>query len=402
MNITGIITEYNPLHNGHLYHIKESKKLTNCDGLICVMSGNFVQRGNPALIDKWSRAETALKNGIDLVIELPTIYSLSSAEFFAFGSVSLLDNLGIVNNLCFGSESGDIALIKQISDILAKEPENFKLQLKSYLDKGTSYPIARSKALSSLFENDSYITDILSSSNNILGIEYCKSLIKLNSNIMPYTIQRKGSSYNSINIENTFCSATSIRKHLKEKNNNIDFLAEKVPLNSFNVIKNMYNKNSLTFEDSILNFLKFKIFTYENKLENIPDVSEGLHNKIYKSLHESNTYEELISKIKSKRYTETRINRILCQYFVGFDNYNTKMLRTLSCPYARVLGFNKRGREILRKLKNTSLIPIYIKLPKNLNHTLELDIQATKAYSLLNNSVSPNSDYLVSPITLFK
>lgn len=402
MNITGIITEYNPLHNGHLYHIKESKKLTNCDGLICVMSGNFVQRGTPALIDKWSRAETALKNGIDLIIELPTIYSLSSAEFFAFGAVSLLNNLGLVNNLCFGSESGDIAIIKQIADILVKEPENFKLQLKSYLGEGTSYPIARSKALSNLFENDSYITDILSSSNNILGIEYCKSLIKLNSNIMPYTIQRKGSSYNSINIENTFCSATSIRKHLKKKNNSIDLLAEKVPLNSFNVIKNMYNKNSLTFEDSILNFLKFKIFTYENKLENLPDVSEGLHNKIYKSLHESTTYEELICRIKSKRYTETRINRILCQYFVGFDNYNTKILRALSCPYARVLGFNKRGREILRELKNTSSIPIYIKLPKNLNHTLELDIQATKAYSLVNKSVSPNSDYLISPITLFK
>lgn len=401
MNVTGIITEYNPLHNGHLYHIKESKKLTNCDGLICVMSGNFVQRGTPALIDKWSRAQTALKNGIDLVIELPTIYSLSSAEFFAFGAVSLLNNLGIVNNLCFGSESGDIAIIKQISDILIKEPENFKLQLKSYLDKGTSYPIARSKALSSLFENDSSITDVLSSSNNILGIEYCKSLIKLNSNIRPYTIQRKGSAYNSINIENKFCSATSIRKHLKEKDNSIDLLVEKVPLNSFNIIKNMYSKNSLTFEDSLLSFLKFKIFTCENKLENLPDVSEGLHNKIYKSLHESNTYKELISRIKSKRYTQTRINRILCQYFVGFDNYNTKILRTLSCPYARVLGFNKRGREILRELKNTSLIPIYIKLPKDLSDTLELDIQATKAYSLINKSVSPNSDYLISPITLF-
>lgn len=401
MNITGIITEYNPLHNGHLYHIKESKKLTNCDGLICVMSGNFVQRGTPALIDKWSRSHTALKNGIDLVIELPTIYSLSSAEFFAFGAVSLLNNLGIVNNLCFGSESGDIAIIKQIADILIKEPEKFKLQLKSYLDKGTSYPTARSKALSSLFKNDSSIADVISSSNNILGIEYCKSLIKLNSNISPYTIQRKGSAYNNINIENKFCSATSIRKHLKEKDNSINLLVEKVPPDSFSVIKNMYNKNSLTFEDLILNFLKFKIFTYENKLQNLPDVSEGLHNKIYKSLHQSNTYEELISRIKSKRYTETRINRILCQYFVGFDNYNTEILRTLSCPYARVLGFNKRGREILRELKNTSLIPIYVKLPKNLSDTLELDIQATKAYSLINRSVSPNSDYLISPITLF-
>ncbi|MCY6356717.1 nucleotidyltransferase [Clostridium sp. ZS2-4] len=401
MNLTGIITEYNPLHNGHLYHIKESKKQTNCDGLICVMSGNFVQRGTPSLIDKWSRAETALKNGIDLVIELPAIYSLSSAEFFAFGAVSLLNNLGIVNNLCFGSESGDINLIKQIADILIKEPENFKLQLKSYLDKGLSYPVARSKALSSFFENNSSITDVLFSSNNILGIEYCKSLIKLNSDIKPYTIQREGSAYNSINIEKKFCSATSIRKHLKEKDNSIDLLIEKVPINSFNVIKNMYNKNSLTFEDSILSFLKFKIFTYENKLENLPDVSEGLHNKIYKALNQSNTYEELISKIKSKRYTETRINRILCQYFVGFDNYNTKLLRTLSCPYARVLGFNKRGREILKELKSTSLIPIYIKLPKDLSNSLELDILATKAYSLINKSVSPNSDYLISPITLF-
>ncbi|MCY6372375.1 nucleotidyltransferase [Clostridium ganghwense] len=394
MNITGIIAEYNPLHNGHIYHIEESRKITNCDGIICVMSGNYVQRGLPAIIDKWNRAEAALKNGVDLVIELPTVYSLSSAEFFAFGSVSLL------NNLCFGSESGNVDIQKKIATILIEEPTEFKLKLKEYLDKGLSYPAARSKSLSNLFQDNSSISNILSCSNNILGIEYCKSLLRLNSTITPYTVHRKGSAYNSsIITENNFCSATAIRKHLKTKDN-IDILKEKVPHYSFEIIKTINNKNSLTFEDSMLKFLKFKAFTSSNTLENLPDVSEGLHNKILKSIYDANTYQELVSNIKSKRYAETRINRILCQYFIGFDRYNIKTLRNLSCPYARVLGFNNTGREILKKLKVTSSIPLYTKLPKNLNETLTLDIQATNAYSLMNSSLAPYSDYLISPITL--
>lgn len=397
MNVTGIIAEYNPLHNGHIYHIKRTREITNADGIICVMSGNFTQRGIPALFDKWERAKCALENGIDLVIELPTIYSLSSAEFFAHGAVSLLNNLGIVNSLSFGSESGNINTIKKISKLLSCEPKDFKIKLKKGLDIGLSYPSARSNALYELFCNNSSIKDILASSNNILAIEYCKSLFKLKSHISPYTIQREGSNYNSMDLSSSFCSATSLRKHLKD-HKSIDILKDKIPKFSLNSIKEAKIKNSLTFEDSMFDFLKFKALTSCGNIKNIPDVSEGLHNKIIKSIHNSNSYCELINNIKSKRYTETRIKRILCQYFIGFDTYVTESLRREPSSYARILGFNSIGREILKIAKHTSSMPIYTKFPKKLNTSLSLDLKSTKAYSLINPSISPFSDYLTSPI----
>ncbi|MCY6959488.1 nucleotidyltransferase [Clostridium brassicae] len=400
MNITAIIAEYNPLHKGHIYHINESKKLTNCDGVLCIMSGNFVQRGVPAIVDKWSRTEMALKSGVDLVIELPVIYSLSSAEFFAQGAVSILNNLGIVKNLCFGSESGDVDILKRIAHILSEEPLEFKLKLKEFLNKGLSFPSARSKALKYFFNNTSLTSEVLSSSNNILGIEYCKSLLNLKSSITPYTIQRQGGTYNSTSLENNFSSATAIRKALKE-NNSVSSIEDNIPSCSSEILKNLINKNSLSFAEEMFNFLKFKIFTCPYNIENLPDVSEGLHNKIIKSIYKSNSYKELINNIKSKRYTETRINRILCQYFIGFENYDTKTLRKSNGTHARVLGFNEKGKQILKILKTTSSIPIYTKLPKILNPYLSLDIQATKAYSLINNNISPFSDYLLNPVMLF-
>ncbi|MBE6044125.1 MAG: nucleotidyltransferase [Clostridium thermopalmarium] len=400
MNLTAIIAEYNPLHMGHLYHIESAKNLTNCDGIICVMSGNFTQRGIPSIISKWDRAKTALNCGVDLVIELPLIYSLSSAEFFAFGAVSLLNNLGIVNNLCFGSESGNIKSIYKIASVLYEEPEIFKDYLKSYLNKGLSYPAARSKALSHIFKKDLDIIETLKHPNNILAIEYCKSLIKLDSAIVPYTIKRIGSSYNNINLEKQFSSATSIRNHLKNKGN-IELLMNTLPSSSYNILYTNYNNKNLAFEESIFNYIKYKALTSKNNLENLPDVSEGIHNKLYSALSSSSSYEELINTVKSKRYTYSRISRILCQYFIGLEEYNTAELRKLPAQYARILGFNNRGREILREIKRTASIPIYTKLPKNLNTMLQIDVQGTKSYSIINKSISFNSDFTISPIRLF-
>lgn len=405
MNISSIISEYNPLHNGHLYHIKKTKELTNSDAIICIMSGNYVQRGIPAIIDKWNRTKIALECGADLVIELPVLYSLSSAEFFAFGSVSLLNSLGVVNSICFGSEAGDIEFLNYIAKILYKEPIEFKSSLKSYLDLGYGYPTARGKALNDYIQNENpdinnNLNQSLSTSNNILGIEYCKSLIKLNSNIKPYTIKREGASYNSENIHNMFSSATAIRKYIKG-NKEISELKNHMPSSSYDLIVNLQNNNyDFASEDNMLKYIKYKYFCTDSNIENLPDISEGLHNKIYKSINKSNNYNELIENIKSKRFTYTRINRLLCQYFVGFEKYNTRILRKEPCPYARVLGFNKTGTKILKEMKNNSSIPIYTKLPKISNEVLDLDIQATKSYHLLNSQISPLSDYLMSPIIL--
>lgn len=399
MNITGIVTEYNPLHGGHMYHIDETKKETNCDGIICIMSGNFVQRGTPAILNKWDRTKIALESGVDLVIELPLIYSLSSAEFFAFGAVSLLNSLGIVDNLSFGSESGNINLLYEIAKTLNEEPHEFKEHLRLFLKEGDSYAKARSKALNKLF-NTSEMVEALEKPNNILAVEYCKSLIKLNSSITPYAIKRVGSSYNSSTLEKSFSSATAIRNHLKDKND-IELLRDNLPQSSFDIISRHYFDNTLTFEDSIFNYIKYKALTSKNTLENLPDVSEGLHNKIYKALYNSTSYNQLMDKLKSKRYAHTRLNRILCQYFIGFDCYNTDELRKSPCPYGKILGFNNRGREILRKIKKNSTIPIYTKLPKSLDTMLNLDIQGTRAYSIINSSISYNSDFIISPIKLF-
>jgi len=404
MKISGIIVEYNPLHNGHLYHINKTKELTNCDTLIGVMSGNFAQRGIPSSIDKWTKTKMALQNGVDLVIEIPAIYSVSSAEFFSFGSVSLLNSLGIVDSICFGSEHGDVDDIYNISNILYQEPKDYKLLLKTYLSAGITYPKARANALYDYLINSKMdisnllLDDFLNSSNNILGIEYCKSLIKLNSSIKPFTLKREGGAYSSNTLHSEFSSATAIRKFVKEKGC-LNELEGHVPSTVLAEILNLYSKNyEFTFEDLMFPYIKHKSLTSKNTLVNLPDVSEGLDNKIIKSLQNNLSYASTLEDIKSKRYTYTRIARILCQYFIGFDSFDTETLRSMTCPYARVLGFNSKGKSILKSIKSNSSIPLYTKISKMPNKTLELDIQATRAYSIINSSIAPNSDYLISPI----
>ena len=406
LKIAAIISEYNPLHNGHLYHINKTREEASADAVICVMSGNFVQRGTPALIDKWKRADFALNNGIDLVIELPVLYSLSSAEFFAYGAVSLLNSLGIVDILSFGSECGSADTLLDFAKILAEEPEELSNDIKHYLKEGVPFPAAREKALSDYIRNKNNgnsqesLINLLNSSNNILGIEYCKSLIKLNSSINPFSIQREGGTYNSNTLNSIFSSATSIRKHISE-NNSIQGLERHVPEYVFNSLQDLiFTDYNFTFEDSIIPYVKYKYFSSSSNIENLPDVSEGIHNKIFKALESFNCHKDIVSNIKSKRYTYTRINRILCQYFIGFEQYDTKALRKEPCPYARILGFNKTGAEVLKKIKANSSIPFYTKLPKKTDDVLKLDLQSTKVYSLLNNKILPSSDYLTSPLIL--
>lgn len=405
MKICGIISEYNPFHKGHKYHIDKTKELTNCDAIVCVMSGNFVQRGLPSIMDKWTRTELALENGVDLVLELPSIYAVSSAEFFSFGAISLLNSLGIIDNLSFGSELGDVSFLNSISEILIKEPIEYLTSLKNNLDLGYSYALARNNALESYFKKSCNITvaknenisEIINSSNNILAIEYCKSLLKLDSSITPVTVKREGGTYNSQNLNNIFSSATAIRNSLKD-NTSIEVLKDAVPTNVFNKLKSYSN---FIYPDAMVPYLRFKaLCSKDSCLKNIPEASEGLDNKIANSLESLVTYEDILQDIKSKRYAMTRISRLLCQYFIGFEKYDVNTLRRTSCPYARVLGFTNKGQNILKTLKSTSAIPVYTKLPKESNEILDLDIQCTKAYSLLNPSISSKDDYLKKPIIL--
>lgn len=400
LNIAGVIVEYNPFHNGHLLHINKTKQITGCDGIIAVMSGSFVQRGLPAVIDKFNRAKMAILNGVDLVIELPVIYSVSSAEFFSYGAVSLLNSTNVVNHLVFGSECNDLQLLKEVSHILFSEPEKYKVCLKEELNKGISFPSARSNAIINFLVasgNSSSrldeISTLLSSSNNILALEYCKSLIALKSTIKAHSIQRIGASYNEKEANSKYSSATSIRRLMQE--NKIHMLESLVPKNVYEIVKELENSNyTFPFEQDMFNYIKYKLLNNHSCLEKLPDVKEGLHNRIYTAALKSYNYDDFINNIKTKRYTYTRISRILCQYFLGLEQVNLLQLAKKPCPYIRVLGFNKRGTEILKEIKKNTLLPIFTKLPKESHpDALHLELQSTKLYSLLNSSLCSNADF---------
>lgn len=398
MNITGIITEYNPFHNGHLYHLTQAKKNTNADGIVCIMSGNFIQRGGPAILDKWNRTNMALENGVDLIIELPSYYAVSSAEFFAKGSVSILHNLGVVNSIFFGSECGDIDRLNKISNILADEDAVFKSIIKKFINNGLTFAKAREKALIE-FLGDSTIENIISSSNNILGIEYIKALIRLNSSITPTTLRREGSSYNEKKLKDSFSSATAIRETLKKGSSLLE-LQNSMPFRSYELFSKLQESNfPFVFEDQMYSFIKYKLLTNCINFNNLSEVKEGLNNKFIKEILNSKNFDDLILRVKSKRYTYSKISRILTQIFIGFDTYDLNSIDMSKHLYARVLGFNSKGKNILSLIKKNSSIPIISKVPKHFdNPLLELDLLSTRAYSILNSKVDPRSDYLISPI----
>jgi len=378
MKVTGIIVEYNPLHNGHLYHLQQTKQITNCDYVVAVMSGNFVQRGEPAIINKWARAEAALNAGVDLVIELPVIYSISSAENFAYGAISILNKLNIIDSICFGSESGDIEPLFKIAQILAEEPKEYKNLLKKFLKQGLPYPKAREFALNNYFKDEN---NLLQTSNNILGVEYLKALIKLNSNIKPYTIKRIKNNYNDINITSNIASATSIRHNF----DNYDLIKTTMPEFSFEIIqrekqlgKGPVNLNNL----ADLIFYKIRSLT-ANELSKIHDISEGLENKIKYAAEESSTIEGLLNLALSKRFTKTRLQRILLYILLGITK-EVYLQNIKEINYIRILAANSNGRKLLKYIKDKKLvdIPIIINPSKYDKELLSLDIKATDIYVL--------------------
>lgn len=400
MKITGIVTEYNPFHLGHSLHLEGAKKDTEADYIIAIMSGNFVQRGVPAIIDKWTRAKIAVLNGVDLVVELPLIYSLSSAEGFAFGAVNIFDKTNVIDSIYFGSEHGNISELNLLASKLACENDTLKDLLKDNLSKGLPFHQARENALTEILPNIN-VKNILSNSNNILAIEYLKAINKLNSKIIPYTIKRQGANYNEGEINTSYPSATSIRNYMKS-NNDFNILKTTLPDQSYNTICSLANdKYSFVFPEAMFKYLKYKLLTERDKLSNIIDTNEGLNNKILKEILSSNSFDQLVLNVKSKRYTYTRICRILSSFFIGLENYNVSSLLNEKPGYIRPLAFNENGAKILKEIKKKDNISIYTKLPKEIKDlSAQLDVLATKAYSILNSSISPIEDYLRSPILI--
>lgn len=386
-NVVGIVAEYNPFHNGHLYHLNESKKQVDADYSVCVMSGNFTQRGDTAIIDKWSRTKMALQNGIDLVIELPLIYSISSAENFAYGSMNILDSLGVVDYVSFGSEVGDLDVLNSIAQILCTEPKEYVSLLNHELSKGISFPKAREKALLMYLNDIRKYANVLSNPNNILGIEYLKALKHLNSNLNPITVKRKEAQYNSSSIKNGFASSTAIRKIIK----NPSSLSKVVPEETFAIIDDKIKHGQIvnglaTFEKEIL--YKLRTMSLEEITE-LPDVLEGLENSIKNAANSCNNILDLISLVKSKRYTQTRIQRILLYALLDISKTDMKNSKK-GIPYIRILGMTENGKYLLSQIASSKKLNIITSPKKFMDSSnnkiakrlLEKDILATNIYTL--------------------
>jgi len=385
MKVVGLIVEYNPFHLGHLYHLETAKKVTSSDYVICVMSGNFIQRGEPAMFDKWARTKMAILGGADLVIELPVVYGMSSAEYFAKAGVSLLCKTGIVDSLCFGSEIGSLEELRAIAEVLANEPYDYKSLLKKYLDGGISYPAAREKALLDYFKlaglDYEHLSDYISKANNILGIEYLKALINMDSKIKAVTIKRQGSDYTDINLSGQFSSATSIREIIQTDGLN-SAIKSTISESTFNVIKEEVESGRgpifTNYFDNIVLALLRRLG--RDGLEHLPYMGEGLHNRLYKGLLKSSTIGELVDKSCTKRYTRTRVLRGIMHSLTGLQEEDFKEFNSSGGPkYIRVLGFNSKGQQMLGEMKEKATLPVII---KTADYTKILDETGRKMFEI--------------------
>ena len=400
MKTLGIVTEYNPFHKGHAYMIEEAKKKAGADRVVVVMSGSFVQRGEPAIFDKWTRTEAALMNGVDMVLELPVLFAAANAETFARAAVRILEETGIVDVLCFGSESGDLHSMQEAARLMENETEEFQHILKEHLDEGLSYPAARAKALEIVSQISS---DILSRPNHILGLEYLKALDRYNCSMEPMTIKREGD-YNSPSLTEGFASAAAIRKALAE-----DRSTEALPQLPENV-HDLYNKalslgTAPCFWDELTPALHYKLrMSSTEEIHEIAEVVEGLENRILHSIDSCYDIKDVIDFIKTKRYTRTKIQRILLHILLDIKEKEVAYFMNLpKMPYIRVLGFKKETSGILADLTENAKVPVLTNLkkaPEVLNEDglalLALEKTATDLHALTYpNQIyrAPNQDF---------
>ena len=390
MKTVGLITEYNPFHNGHAYHIEKAKMLTGADRVIVVMSGDFVQRGAPAVMPKHLRTESALLSGASLIIELPVCFATGSAEYFAQGSISLLNQLGCIDSICFGSECGDLHLLKEIAQILADEPIEYQTALKQALKEGASFPAARQEALN--IYSDKY-SEILASPNNILGIEYLKALAKIHSKMEPFTIKRIGAGYHDMDIDGQFSSATAIRSdiyQLADVNSSSESLPlthiqTQVPSSCHELMKKNYQTRYPVKADDFSLLLKAKLLSETaGSLSHYLDMSPELANRILRLRNDYLSFEQFCDLLKTKELTRSRISRSFIHVLLGITNDWLTAIKA-PAPYARILGFRRDHADLLGILKRTSDIPLITSparavLADTAYQMLELDIYASDLY----------------------
>ncbi len=387
--VVGIIAEYNPFHNGHLYHLLKSKEEAKADTVVAIIGGNFTQRGETSIVDKWTKAEMAMANGADLVIELPVLYNISSAENFADGAIKILNSLKAVDCISFGAETDNIINLNIIANLLYEEPGEYREILEEELKKGLSFPKAREEAIVKYLDDKSF-KSILSEPNNILAIEYMKALKKYKSEIKPICIRRKDVGHFATDYMGEIASATYIRNKINR--GNIDDIKKLVTPPSYTILSEEIQMGH--FVKDIVQFENIMMYNLRNmtieEIANLPDVTEGLEHLIKKAANSCNTINEFINIVKSKRYTDTRIKRILLYSLLKINKKDMTMSKK-TMPYIRVLAANSKGKVLISnisrlnpKLKIVTSVKKFMDSnpDRNLKTMMEKDIYATNVYTL--------------------
>lgn len=409
MKTVGIIAEYNPFHNGHRYQIQEAKRITGADFVIVLMSGNFVQRGTPAIIDKYTRTSMALEGGADMVLELPAFYATSSAEAFAHGAISIFHKLGFIDTLCFGCETPDLSLLNAIADLLLLEPEEYKENLTTYQKQGFSYPAARQKALIAYFEQypnrkfsaEQWINSI-EQPNNILGITYIQTLKYLNSPILPIPIQRTGNTFHSTNINGSLASATAIRKECMS-GKDLQALESVVPSQVLSALYSQFQKTFPITEDDFSSLLYYKLQS-ESDYTKYADITKDFSNKLQKRFSFCQSFTKLTEQLKTKDLVYTRICRNLLHILLGITKTEPKW----EPEYVRLLGLKKSSSTLLKRTEAISVITKVANARKQLSEDafsyFQKDIRISHLYNHICHEkygYCCKSEYEQSPIIHF-
>lgn len=398
MSTAGVIVEYNPLHNGHLYHLQLTRKITGADAIVAIMSGHFLQRGEPALADKWARAQMALQAGCDLVIELPVAYSAQPAEWFAYGAVALLEATGVVDSLCFGSESGDLTALSAAAELLADPPPEFAHRLNTLLKQGNPYPSAYAAAAADYFRacGREELLVALSEPNHTLGLHYLLALRTIRSRIKPFSIKREKSGYSQQTITDaSIASATALRKLLLKADSastdvilrGLTDLAAYVPHTTLAILEREVRagRAPIHWEHFARPLFHELLRQSPADLAAFAEVSEGLEHRILKSAATLSelSVAALLDAIKTKRYTRTKLQRTLLRMLLGHrkDMLSPERLAT-GIDYIRVLGFTPRGQQLLHRMRIAATVPVVLSAAKSDSPYLALDARATAVYSL--------------------
>jgi predicted nucleotidyltransferase len=387
MKVVGLIVEYNPLHYGHQYHFTEAKKKTGADAVVIVMSGNFLQRGEPALVNKWARAEMALEMGVDLIFELPYVYSTQHAQHFAFGSVATLNHLPFVTHLCFGSESGDIDDLTTIAHLLVHEPHGFKKKMKEEMSKGISYPKAYGNSLKKLMVEQELDPSLFEQPNNILGLHYLMSLKKLESKVQPTTIKREKAGYHEKEfVDQKIASATSIRQALfSTVTPDWHKIKPYIPSFTYEILRKEAEagRGPVSWESYYSYVTQSLLSQSTAHLHQIYEMEEGIEHRFKSKIREAESVEHLCQLVKSKRYTWNRIQRMILHTYTQLTKQDALGLSLENGPqYLRLLGYSNIGRQLLNNYKKELGVPLISSIRKNHPPMLDWDLKASLLHTL--------------------